>query len=295
MSFKNKSFKTSFFVGLIFCSIAITFLLVGMADLGFGLFFFLPLAIGISSGLLPDLKHAVLGTLLSLGVFSAILIFAAIEGIICVVMALPIILLACWLGWAIGRYFRRKKAKENTLKTTLSPFIIFIVASSFELFIGNPFVKSEVSSSILLNGTPEKVYNSIIHVDTVDVETNFLQKIGLPIPRKCILTEEKVGGLRLCLFEEGEIIEKITQIDKNKLLKMDIIESTLDRERHWLKFHEDIYRIYEISDNVTEITRTTSYSSNLKPRIYWELIEHLTISSEQDFVFRNLIKDVENN
>ena len=63
MSFKNKSFKTSFFVGLIFCSIAITFLLAGMAGLGFGLFFFLPLAIGISSGLLPDLKHAVLGTL----------------------------------------------------------------------------------------------------------------------------------------------------------------------------------------------------------------------------------------
>jgi len=56
---------------------------------------------------------------------------------------------------------------------------------------------AEVSNSIIIEGTPSQVYDKIIKVDTVDVNTNFLQKIGLPTPRKCILTEEKVGGLRL--------------------------------------------------------------------------------------------------
>lgn len=295
MNFKNKSFKTSFIVGFVFCSIAVTLLLIGLSDLGLGLFFFLPLAIGISSGLLPNLKQAILGTLSSLGLFSILLISIKIEGIICVLLALPILLLSAWIGWFIGKQFKKKNEEENTLKATVSPFLIFIAANFLELFIGNPFIKNEVSTTFTINGTPEKVYNSIIQVDTVDVETNFLQKVGLPIPRKCILTEEKVGGLRLCEFENGQIVETITELKKNELLRMDVTECKLERNRHWLKFHEDIYNIKPLKNNTTQITRTTSYSSNLKPRIYWKYLEALTIKSEQDFVFRNLIKDVENN
>ncbi|NMM48125.1 polyketide cyclase [Marinigracilibium pacificum] len=294
MDFKNKSFKTSFIVGFVFCSVAIIFLLVGLSDLGMGLFFFLPLAIGISSGLLPNLKQAIWGTLASLGLFSIFLIVTNIEGFICVLLALPILLISALIGWFIGRLFRKKNKDETNLKVTVLPFLIFIAASFLELFTGNPFVKNEVSTTFKIKGTPEQVYNSIIQVDTVDVETNLLQKAGLPIPRKCILTEEKVGGLRLCEFEEGRIVETITEIKKNELLRMDVTESKLGRERHWLKFHEDIYNINPINDELTQITRTTSYSSNLKPRIYWEIMESLTIRIEQDFVFRNLVKDVRN-
>ena len=63
--------------------------------------------------------------------------------------------------------------------------------------------------------------------------------------------------------------------------------------RSWLTFDEDIYKIESLKSGKTKITRTTSYFSNLKPRIYWELMELITIKSEQNFVFRNLKKDVE--
>ncbi len=292
MSFKNKSFKTSFIVGFSFCAIAILLMVIGFADLGLGMFFFLPLAIGISSGMLPDLKNAIGGTIVALIFASVLLAFTQIEGVICVLMALPILLLCSWIGWGIGRMIRKKNGDENKLQTSFAPFLIFIMATVFELFIGNPFVPSSVSSTVVIDGSASQVYNSIIHVDTVDVETNLLQKIGLPIPRKCILTEEKIGGLRYCEFEEGQIIETIKEIRKNEYLRMEITECKLGKDRNWLKFHEDIYTLNPIGDNQTEIIRTTTYSSNLKPRIYWEYIEALTISSEQDFVFRNLIKDV---
>ncbi len=197
-----------------------------------------------------------------------------------------------WMGyWTLHE---EKKGDDPTLKLTLSPFLIFIAAHLFELFNGNPAVPHSVSTTIELKGNPSEVYAAIIEVDTVDVETNFLQKIGLPIPRKCILTEEKVGGLRLCEFEEGRIVETITALKKNEYLKMDVTECKLNRERDWLQFDEDIYNIRTTGTNLSEITRTTTYSSNLKPRIYWEVMEALTISSEHEFVFRNLKKDVEN-
>ncbi|MDA9564268.1 hypothetical protein N9R81_06320, partial [Flavobacteriales bacterium] len=71
----NKSFRTSFFVGLCFTIIGLILMLFGLADLGLGLFFFLPLAVGLSSGLLPDLKQAFYGTLASLFIFSIFLVF----------------------------------------------------------------------------------------------------------------------------------------------------------------------------------------------------------------------------
>lgn len=289
---ETKSFKISFIVGLTFTSIGLILTLTGLADLGMAFFFFLPLAIGISSGLLPDLKQAIYGTLSSLFIFSLFLIATKAEGLVCVVMALPIILIAIWIGWAIGRSIRKDK-KDTNIKFTIAPLLIFLVANLLEIFSGNPKVPASVSTSFILNNSPEKVYNSIIAVDTVDVETNLLQKIGLPTPRKCILTEAKVGGLRLCEFEEGTIVEEIKELVLNKYLRMDVIECNLDRERHWLKFKEDIYNIEDLTNGQTKITRTTTYTSTLKPRLYWEIMEGLTIKTEHDFVFRNLKKDVE--
>ena len=291
MNKKSNSFKVSFIVGLSFTSIGLILTLSGLANFGMAIFFFLPLAVGISSGLLPDLKQAIFGTLSSLLLFSVFLIATKAEGIICVLMALPILLLAMWIGWVIGKASR--KNKENTdIKVTIAPILIFIIANMFEVFSGNPQEPSSASTSIILNANTEKVYNSIIEVDTVDVETNLLQKIGLPTPRKCILTEAKIGGTRLCEFDEGYIVETIKDLIPNKYLRMKITECKLDKERHWLKFNEDIYKLESLPNGQTKITRTTTYSSTLKPRIYWEFMEALTIKSEHDFVFRNLEKDI---
>ena len=207
----NKSFKTSFIVGISFMSIGLVLSLTGFSNMGMALFFFMPLAIGISSGILPDTKQAIYGVLLSLGVF---LLFTAIEGLVCIIMALPIILFAVGLGWAVGKIFRQmwKKKDEVNLKLSFSPIIIIAIAYFFEVFSGSTMVPAAVSSTVLLNASPSEVYNAIIEVDTVNVDLNLLQKLGLPIPRKCTLTKEKVGGLRICDFEECQIFETITEI-----------------------------------------------------------------------------------
>jgi len=44
-------------------------------------------------------------------------------------------------------------------------------------------------------------------------------QLDLPVPQKCILEEEKVGGIRTCYFEGGKIVEKITELEKGKVLK----------------------------------------------------------------------------
>ncbi|MBC8112524.1 MAG: hypothetical protein H7Y04_15845, partial [Verrucomicrobia bacterium] len=99
---------------------------------------------------------------------------------------------------------------------------------------------------------------------------------------------EKIGGKRICVFEEGEIIETIKDFKRGELLKMDVSEFKMQGMK-WLRFDEDIYTMKSVSGG-TEITRTITYNSELKPRFYWRMVENLTIGAEQEFVFRNLKK-----
>lgn len=287
----HRSFKVSFIIGISFTSVGLIFSLIGWSSLGTALFFFLPLAIGISSGILPNPKQAVIGTLVSLGVFSLFLIFTQIEALICILMALPVLLGAIFIGWAIGKYIRKiTKNQDHKLNTSFLPFLIFIVANFFEIFSGDMKAGGAVNSSVDLNASRSEVYKAIIEVDTIRVNRSVLQKVGLPTPLKCILTEERIGGQRICIFEEGKIVETIKELKKDSLLRMDVTSCDIGLGP-WLRFAEDIYTIEEIGSK-TRITRTTTYESNLQPRIYWQLIENLTIGSEQDFVFQNLKKDL---
>jgi len=288
----SHSFVASLAIGLIFPAVGFALVFSGYSSLGSAFFFFLPLALGISSGTMPERHQAIKGTLISLAIFSVILFFTAMEGLVCILMATPILIGAVWLGWFIGSKIKRPKNKDN-INFSLMPLLLFFVVNFFEMNTGNIKFYSSIETSLIIPNSKAEVYDNIIDVDTVSVPLSNWHKLGLPIPVKCILTEEKVGGLRLCKFQEGEIIETIKELRKNEYLRMEVTKCELGKERKWLQFDEDIYRIEDVGNNKSKVTRTTTYYSNLKPRAYWELMEKITITAEHDFVFRNLEKDLQ--
>ena len=171
------------------------------------------------------------------------------------------------------------------------------------LFLGLAFIETEltknekfvieVKSEVVLPYTPLQVYDAIKSVDTLDVEKPFLMKLDLPVPQKCVLEKEKVGGLRTCYFEGGHIIEKITELEKGKVLRMDVIDYQLTG-RKWLGFKEAIYYFDELDNGGTKMTRITTYTSELYPRFYWKPLEEMGIEQEHQYVFDNLKKDLVN-
>ncbi|MBS1607272.1 MAG: hypothetical protein JSS70_00525 [Bacteroidetes bacterium] len=100
------------------------------------------------------------------------------------------------------------------------------------------------------------------------------------------MTAEQTGGLRICKFGQGEIVETIQNLKRNELLEMEVTEYNLPG-KNWFSFNKDIYQIKK-KVGATVISRTTFYTSNLKPRLYWKWIEQITIGAEQNLVFKNL-------
>ena len=93
-------------------------------------------------------------------------------------------------------------------------------------------------------------------------------------------------------FGGGTIHEKVTALERGKLLKMDVTDYNLIG-RKWLGFKEAIYYIDKVGDHGCKLTRVTTYTSVLNPRVYWEPLEKMGIRQEHDYVFNNLTNDLE--
>jgi hypothetical protein len=293
----KKEFVISTIISLTFLSFG--FLLLHYRLIGYGLsfFVFLPFILGYILGK-PTLKtFSLYGLIFSLVIFFLLLLFGDLEGMVCILMAMPLIIITILLGilirYIIEKYQKKNKSK-SLIKSSVLPFCAFLILG----FAENELMKNdkdivEIKTEIILPYSSMEVYETIKSVDTLNVEKPFLMKLDLPIPQKCILEEEKVGAIRTCYFEEGKIVEKVTKLEKGKILRMDVIDYQLTG-RNWFEFKEAIYTFEELKSGHCKMTRITTYTSELYPRLYWKPLEKIGIEQEHEYVFNNLIKDLKN-
>ena len=274
--------------------IGFAFLHYGLADYGWVFFVFLPFSLGIAVGKMERQKWAYLGLAIAILIFVGLLIAGGLEGIVCVIMTIPIVVPLVWLGTLTNKYLTKKEIikQKNNLYTFIFPLLFTLFGAPIEkYFYTNKVEIIEVKTERIYPYTTEQVYDAIKSVDTLIADKPFLMKLDLPIPNKCILEKEEVGGLRTCYFSGGTITEKITQLEKAKVLRMDVIDYKLTG-RKWLGFKEAIYYFDKVGQDSCKLTRLTTYTSVLKPRIYWQPLEKIGIGHEHDYVFDNLKNDL---
>lgn len=301
---KDKSFSLSVILTFIFLGIGITFLFLGLADLSWVLFGLLPIVLGLSIGALPNKKWALLGAAIASLFFLYGLLTVGVAGFICIVYSIPIVLPLIFLGSVITHLIDRyKKIRTERFQVLLLPIIPFLIAAPIEALLKNDKkLIIEVRTEKVFNFTPEQVYDAIKSVDTLNAKKPFLMNFDLPVPTKCVLEKEEVGGIRTCYFDGGNlsryeygggtITERITELERGKILRMDVIANNLIG-RNWLRFKEAIYYFEKVGESRCKMTRLTTYTSVLRPRIYWEPLEKLGIRQEHDYVFNNLANDLE--
>jgi hypothetical protein len=301
---RDKSFRLSILLTILFMGTGIAFLFAGLADYSWILFILLPIVLGISIGAMPNKKYILWGSLGTAILFLMGMYIPGLSGLLCIVMTLPIIVPLIFLGYIISYFVKKYRNLQSTtrLPILLLPLLPFLFGAPAEHFLKTNKVEvMEVSTEQVFPYTPMQVYDAIKSVDTLDAEKPFLMKFDLPIPIKCVLEKEEVGGLRTCYFKagglsnadfgSGTIVEKITQLEKGKILKMDVIDYNLVG-RNWIGFKEAIYYFDPVGKDSCKLIRITTYTSELNPRMYWEPLEKLGIRQEHEYIFNNLGKDL---
>lgn len=300
----NKNFTIATILTFSFLSLGFLLLHNGLFGYGISFFVFLPFIIGYLLGGSKTKKISLLGFGFSFIVFCILLLQGDLEGMVCILMAMPLILISLAIGMFLKMLFsdligigKKKEGDDsvlddNLLKSSILPFcILSIIGFTEKQLTKNANEIVEVRSEIILPYSPMEVYHAIKTVDTLDAEKPFLMRLDLPVPQKCILEAEEVGAIRTCYFEGGTITEQVTELEKGKILRMDVLDYQLTG-RTWLGFREAIYTFEELEDGTCKMTRITTYTSELYPRVYWEPLERIGVEQEHEYVFRNLQKDL---
>ncbi|HKR02651.1 MAG TPA: hypothetical protein VJT09_18375 [Pyrinomonadaceae bacterium] len=263
--------------------------------MGSVLFLMLPIAAGFAVALVtsrPELVNAclIVATLLCF----AILLIIGAEGIVCVLMASPLIAGGLLLGAVCGRFFKRyvldKSGTPGTLKILallLTP--LFLIGANYleEPHRRTPREETFVTT-LTVDATPESVWEQIKRVDSISADKPFLMKIGLPVPVSCVLEGEAVGGRRTCYFDSGYIEERIVEWNPPVSMKLEIVAVTLPG-RHWLGFKGASYEIQRDGDK-TRLIRRTTIISRLYPAWYWRPLEGLGVQAEHEYLFADVAR-----
>lgn len=258
-----------------------------LGEYGNALFFGAPFIIGTISSYLfngESLKSwgATFGLVFwSLFCSSLALLLFAFEGVICLIMAFPLALLAGFMGALLGRFFAESKV-SRTSHACLAILVLPILMAA-----ENPFSKTtlvEAMTSIEINGSIDSAWPRVVGFETISASPRWLLKTGIAYPIRARIEGHGVGAVRYCEFSTGSFVEPITVWQPPDRLSFDVrsqppplTEWSPYRHIHpphlngYFVSRKGEFRLTALANNRTRLEGSTWYELNLSPHYYWRL------------------------
>lgn len=275
-----------------------------------GLFIWLPFVLGATATLIygyrkqSTKKKTFTISALTLGVFCLGLLAFAWEGIICLIMALPIGFLFMWLGHLAAYYFLKREF-ANTSTTVVLLFLSVPLLMAFENGEQKERDIRFVVTSIEINASPELVWKNVVSFPRLKEPKEFIFKTGIAYPIDATIKGKGIGAIRYCNFSTGSFVEPITVWEEPFLLKFSVVDQPEPmKEMSFYDIHpnhlngywvskQGQFKLTQLPNGHTLLEGTTWYVNKIKPGFYWEIwsdyivhkihrrvLEHIKMKSE---------------
>jgi len=228
--------------------------------------------------------------------FFIITLVFAIEGWPCLLMILPIFLIASSFGGLIGGYLKLRK-KDNSVYVSILTILPLLV-SPLESWVGANTQPYKAYTCIDINAPADKIWSNVTRVREINEEQDkgWLTKLlNFPRPIKAELNYEGVGAYREAIFTNGLVFhETVTEyVDEKKMsfsiraLPHEIPLTTMDE--HLVvggKYFDVLNGTYEL-EKLNEKTYRLHLYSNFKLTT--------TFNFYASWWANNIMKDIQNN
>ena len=263
----------------------------GLGNYGWGLFVGIPFFLGLNSTLIygfhrpRSLGKCLLVAMLSTALVGLALFALAIEGVVCLAMALPLALVLALFGGAIGFVLQQRPSfSANTLRVVSVAFLLMPGLILLEHVLGEAPPLYEVRTSVVIKSDPETVWAHVVSFSQLAPPTEPLFKTGIAYPIRADIRGRGVGAVRYCVFSTGAFVEPITVWDEPRLLRFDV--TAQPRVMDELSLYSDLrpphlenylisrqgqFELKALPDGSTLLEGTTWYQNRFWPAPYWHL------------------------
>lgn len=282
-----------------------------LSDYGLALFMAAPFLMGTTSvyvfnraqsyGVMESMAVA-LGALAGGGV---LLLMAALEGLICILMAAPLMVPVVLIGGLFGLLIVAGRPGRRVV-----PFLLLSLVLPMAVGVDRVAWRAAervVESAVIVDAAPEAVWENVVSFPDLAPPDEWLFRLGIAAPMAARIEGRGVGAIRYCEFTTGEFVEPITVWDAPQRLAFDVSDQPhpmyeLSPFGHIHPPHLDNglqclrgeFRLIRLADGRTRLEGRTWYRTQMFPDLYWgawcdliihrvhkRVLEHVKTLSEQ--------------
>jgi hypothetical protein len=216
----------------------------------------------------------------------ALLLFA-LEGLICVAMAVPLMLPLGALGGLMGKAIAdctRRPSRELMAMILVLP--VWAVAEA-GLSCATEY---EVMTAVEIDAPPAAVWEHVIDFPDLPPPQQWFFRAGIACPERARIVGEGVGATRYCEFTTGTFVEPITVWEPARRLAFDVTDQPapmfeLSPYRHihpphldgYLRSNRGEFLLLSLPEGRTRLEGRTWYQFDMFPQSYWTLWSHLFV------------------
>src|SRR5258708_4848430 len=211
-------------LGLLFVTLAARF----FAEYGWGLFLGLPFLTGFVASWFLNKQgpHTGLETctvsILTILLVGVVLIGFRYEGLVCLLMAVPLALPFSIAGGHLARYILRARDR-SAAPPTFAACVALVPFMMLAQHLANPEPPvNAVTTSITVDAPVSVVWKNVIAFPPLQPPDEWAFRAGIAYPTAAEIVGSGPGAVRYCRFSTGDFVEPITVWDEGRLLAFDV-------------------------------------------------------------------------
>ena len=234
-------------------------------------------------------------------------LFFGLEGAICIVMAIPIMvplgLLGSLLGYAIAVGLRHPRQDEY--RGLLGVVLALPLLGLAEAWTA-PTPTFENLTAVEIDAPPDVVWKHVVEFSEITEPPEWYFRAGIAAPMRARIDGQGVGATRHCEFTTGAFVEPITVWDEPQRLAFDVTEQPepmfeLSPYRHIHPPHlagsfrskRGEFRLIALPGGRTRLEGRTWYKLEIYPLAYWTVWTDALLHRIHGRVLRHIQKTAE--
>ncbi len=221
-------------------------------------------------------------SLLPMVCIGGLFLIVALEGVICLLMAVPLVLPLAAVGGLVGKGIADAQRARRDSRRQLAGCLLALPLIAFgESRLPND-VEYMVASSVVVDAPPDVVWQYVIDFPPIESTPPWLFRMGISSPQGARIDGSGVGAIRHCDFTTGSFVEPITVWDPPQRLAFDVTEQPepmfeLTPYRHVHPPHlagafrstRGEFVLEPLANGKTRLIGHTWYKLKMSPQGYW--------------------------
>jgi hypothetical protein len=273
---------------------------------GIALFIAVPFLVGFVAVLVMGVAEPVTAyqafgvSTLAVVVLGCLLIAFAMEGAVCLVMALPIAVPLAICG-GMAAYLLQRRPSAHHPATFLLLIGLTPLGATIERSFQPPAKLFTVTTSLDIPASPERVWRTVLQPAKLAAPSHPLFRAGIAYPLASHIEGTGLTATRYCDFSTGKLVEPVLIWKDGSQLRFTVVSNPLPMQEWtpyaqihpphlegFLASRQGEFRLEPLPNGGTRLFATTWYQHHMWPATYWRAWSDYIIHRVHAMVLQNI-------